>query len=160
MLSELRFKSPNDYFWIRKTFLKQCKTRVSSSFRAKTLLCLTGNFSGMVFKTAFSLSERTFVGETELFRKDTSFDAHCRTLSWNLSDFWQKIFGRVVETAFFVSQWKFWSKNLSFKDETFYEYSQTLTKNVLAFGKKRSAWFSKQHSTCPGEHFEENGLFH
>ena len=83
---------------------------VFSSFRAKTLLCLTGNFSGLVFKTAFFLSERTFVGEIELYRKDTSFDAHSRTLRRNLSDFWQEVFGRVVETAFFVSQQKFWSK--------------------------------------------------
>ena len=115
---------------------------------------LTGNFFSMVFKTAFFLSGRTFVGETELFRKDTSFDALSRTLSWNLSDFWQKIFGRVVETAFFVSQRKFWSKNLSFKDETFYEYSQTLTKNLLAFCKKtfglvlKAAFYDSRRTFC------------
>ena len=116
----ISIKSPDEPFWIRKIFLKQCKTMVSSGFRAKTLLCLTGNFFGRVFKTAFFLSGRTFVGENELSRKDTSFDAHCRTLSRNLSDFWQEIFGRVIETAFFVSQRKFWSKNLSFKNEPFY----------------------------------------
>ena len=59
-------------------------------FPSKNFLFLKESFFGMVFETAFSLSERTFVGEIELFRKDTSFDAHCRTLSRHYSDFSQE----------------------------------------------------------------------
>ena len=113
----------------------------------------------MVLKTALFLSGRTFVGEIELFRKDTSLDDHCRTLSRQLSDF-RKFLGPIFDTAFFVSKQKFWRKNLSFKDETFYEYSQTLGKNVLVFGKKRSAWLSKLHFTCRGELLAENQMIH
>ena len=108
---------------------------VFSGFRAKTLLCLTGNFSGMVFKFAFFLSRRTFVGEIELFRKDTSFDAHCRTLGRKLSHIWQENFCRVVETAFFVSQQKFWSKIFLSKMNLFVNIVKHWAKTCLFLAK-------------------------
>ena len=57
----------------------------------------------MVFKTAFFLSGRTFVGEIELFRKDTSLDDHCRTLNRQLSDF-RKIFAPIFWDSIFCVQ--------------------------------------------------------
>ena len=57
----------------------------------------------MVFKTAFFLSGRTFVGEIEFFRKDTSLDDHCRTLNRQLSDF-RKIFAPIFWDSIFCVQ--------------------------------------------------------
>ena len=74
--------------------------------------------------------------------------------------FGRKMFAELLKHHFSCPNGCFELKIFLSKMKLFYEYSQTLTKNVLAFGKKRSAWFSKQHFTCRGELFAENEMFH
>ena len=136
MLSEMQIKSPEEHFWIRKAFWKQCKFMVFPGFREKTL-SFDGNYFSVVVETAFFLSGngKNFVKEIELFRKDSSFDFHSRTLSPHLSDFWQKL------SAEFLKEQSSCPKG-NFEVKIFHS-KMKLFMNIVGHWAKK-CWFSRR----------------
>ena len=111
------------------------------------------DFNRIIFgngcQTALYVSRETF--QDIYFSKKKQFSTIFFAI-WAKSNFWQKIFSRVVQNGFFVSRGTFWG--IFLRKIIILKIFWTLSENFSDFRQKNSAGFSKLHFTCAEKHFE------
>ena len=70
----------------------------------------------------------------------------------NILGFWQKLFGRVFKTAFYLSRGTFWGKIYIFEKFNFLSQLRTVSEKFRTFAEKFSAGLWTLHFTCSDKH--------
>ena len=134
-------------FWGTKVFLKEIVIFHHFLTLSAKFFVFRSKFFGWAVETAF-LCPQEQIEDKCFFRNIFIFCALSNNEQKN-HRFWQKMFSRVVKTAFYVSIGTIWGKNFFWKACMFYINSGHWAKSFWPSVQNFSIGLSKLHSTCP-----------